>query len=90
VPTAAETGVPGAEATTWYGIFAPAGTPSSIVNRIHAETQAVMELADVKARLIANGADGTVTRSPDEFARMVKSEIVKYAKVVKVAGVRAE
>ena len=49
-----------------------------------------MELPDVKARLIANGADGTVTRSPGEFARMVKSEIVKYAKVVKVAGVRAD
>ena len=87
VPTIGESGVPGAEATTWYGLFAPAGTSPQILHRLHAEVNAVIRLPDVKDTLVTNGADETVTRSPAEFTKLVNSEIVRYAKVVKVAGV---
>ena len=90
IPTIAESGVPGAEATTWYGLFAPAGISPQIVRRLHAEVNSIVQSPGVKDVLVTNGADETVTRSPEEFAAMVNSEIARYAKVVKAAGVRPE
>lgn len=90
IPTIAEAGLPGVEAMTWYGVFAPANTSPRIVRRLNAEVNAVMRLPEVRKALVANGADDTVTGTPEAFAAMVDSEIAKYAKVVKAAGVRAD
>lgn len=90
IPTIAEAGLSGAEATTWYGVFGPPNTPLQIVRRLNAEINAVVRLPVVRKALIANGADDTLTGTPEAFAAMVDSEIAKYARVVKLAGVRAD
>ncbi len=78
------------EMTGWYGVFAPAGTPAAIVNKLHAEINRVLQAPDVRERLAALGVDQTVTRSPEEFAALVRADIVRYAKVVKAANVRID
>ena len=89
IPTIAEAGLPGYESVQWYGMLAPAKTPREIVTRLHAEATAVLKQPDVKARLAADGAD-TVGSSPDEFARYIQSELVKWAKVARDAGLQPE
>lgn len=90
VPTVAEAGVPGYHMTTWYGLFAPAATPPAIVNLLHAETAKVMQASDTRARLVEIGADETVTRTPAEFAAIVRADTARYAKIVKQAGLRID
>jgi tripartite-type tricarboxylate transporter receptor subunit TctC len=89
IPTIAEAGLPGYESVQWYGMLAPARTPRDIVNRLHAEVTGVLKQTDIKSRLAADGAD-TVGSSPDEFARYIQSELVKWAKVARDAGIQAE
>jgi tripartite-type tricarboxylate transporter receptor subunit TctC len=74
VPTAEEAGVPGYVVITWYGVFAPAGTPGAIVNRLHSEMAKAMQTPDVRSKLDGIGADGTVSRSPEEFAALVRAD----------------
>ena len=88
VPTVAET-VPGFEATTWFAVFAPAGTPRDVVARINAEMQRVFKLPDVVEKLKTLGLEPSVS-SPDELARYQATEIVKWAKVVKDSGAKAD
>jgi tripartite-type tricarboxylate transporter receptor subunit TctC len=88
VPTVAET-VPGFEATTWFAVFAPAGTPSEAVNRINAELQRVFKLPDVADKLKALGLEPWIS-TPEELARYQASEITKWAKVVKESGAKAD
>jgi tripartite-type tricarboxylate transporter receptor subunit TctC len=90
VPTVAEAGVPDYHMTTWYGLFAPAATPASIVGALHAETMRVMQSPDTRAKLAEVGADGTMTRTPAEFAAMVRADAVRYAKIVKATGLRLD
>jgi tripartite-type tricarboxylate transporter receptor subunit TctC len=90
LPTVEEAGVPGYVLTTWYGVFAPAGTPPAIVNRLHAEFAKAIESPGTRERLVENGFDGTVTRTPEEFAAMVRADIVRYAKLVKEAGLQID
>ena len=90
VPTAQEAGVPGYVVTTWYGVFAPAATPSSIVNRLHGDMVKAMQTPDVRAKLEGLGADGTVSRSPEEFAALVRADTARYAKIVKDIGLRID
>lgn len=90
VPTVAEAGSPGCDITTWYGLFAPRGTPSAIVRKLHAEVNAAMQEPDIRAKLTANGDDGTVTSTPEEFARLLDADIKKYARVAKEANVVAD
>jgi tripartite-type tricarboxylate transporter receptor subunit TctC len=89
VPTVAESISPGYEATAWYGLLAPAGTPRAITTRLHAEYARALHLPEVKQRLENLGYD-IVASPPDVFAAYIKSEIVKWAKVVKASGARAE
>jgi tripartite-type tricarboxylate transporter receptor subunit TctC len=90
VPTAEEAGVAGYQVTTWYGVFAPAGTPAPIVNRLHREVVKTMQSPETRSRLEGIGADGTVSRSPEEFAALVRSDTARYAKIVKDIGLRIE
>jgi len=85
VPTVAESGLKGFEALQWYGLFAPAGTPREIVARINADTVKTLRTNDVKERL-AKLASDVVANTPDEFAAFQKSEINKWAQVVKQSG----
>jgi tripartite-type tricarboxylate transporter receptor subunit TctC len=88
VPTVAET-VPGFEATTWFAVFAPAGTPRDVVLRINTEMQRVFKLPDVVDKLKTLGLEPWIS-SPEELARYQGTEITKWAKVVKDSGAKAE
>ena len=88
LPTVAET-VPGFEATTWFAMFAPAGTPKEAVVRLNAELQRIFKLPDVVEKLRVLGLEPWIS-SPDELARYQTGEIAKWAKVVKDSGAKAE
>jgi tripartite-type tricarboxylate transporter receptor subunit TctC len=89
LPTIAESGVPGYEVDSWYGVLAPAATPKPRVDRLSAAiTQALAE-PDVKERFAAQGLEPRGT-SPEEFAGYVKTDLVKWAKVVRAAGIKPE
>ena len=87
--TAGESGLPGYEASSWYGIIGPAGMPKPVVVRLHGAIVKSIADPDVKQRLIAQAID-PVGNTPEEFAAYVRSEIVKWAKVLQMAGVKPE
>ncbi len=89
IPTVAESGLPGYEAKNWYGVLAPARTPSTVVQSLSDEIRDVLGMADVQALLLAQGLDPAPS-SPAQFTTYVRAEIVKWAKVVKAAGVKPE
>ncbi len=89
LPTVAESGVPGYEAASWYGIVGPAGIPRPVVLRLHASIKHALGQGDVRRAIIGQGID-PVGNTPDEFAAYVTSEISKWAKVLKSAGVKPE
>jgi tripartite-type tricarboxylate transporter receptor subunit TctC len=89
LPTIAESGFPGFESGTWYGMMAPAGTPREIVTRLNGAVTRIVQLADVRERLIALGAEPQ-SGTPAQMGDFVRSEIDKWGKVAKAAGVRLE
>jgi len=89
LPTVAEAGVPGFEATTWHGIVVSSSTPAALVSRINADAAKVLQLPDVRERFGALGAE-VIGGTPDEFAAYIKKEIPKWTKVVKESGARAD
>jgi tripartite-type tricarboxylate transporter receptor subunit TctC len=89
VPTMAEAGYPEVDTTSWWGLLAPAGVPKDILERLHTETVKVLNQPEVRQRLAAEGADPAPT-TPAEFAAFIKTEIVKWANLVKVTGVKLE
>jgi tripartite-type tricarboxylate transporter receptor subunit TctC len=89
VPTLAEAGVPGYEATLWLGLMAPKGTPAAIINRLNAEVSKITSNAEVRRAWAAQGS-AAMTMGVDEFARYVQADINKWAQVVKVSGAKAE
>jgi tripartite-type tricarboxylate transporter receptor subunit TctC len=88
IPTIAES-IPGFEATTWFALFAPAGTPKPVVDRLHAEVLRVFRLPEVAERLKTLGLE-PVLSSPEELATYQATEIVKWTKVVRESGAKAE
>lgn len=89
IPTIAEAGVPGYEAVQWYGVLAPAATPRDIITKLHAGVVRALQNPDVRQRLLNDGAE-PVGSSPEEFAAYLRSETEKWAKVIKVAGIKPE
>ena len=89
LPTISEAGVPGYEVTNWWGIVVPAGTPRSVIDRLHKDLTAVVASTETKKRFETEGAE-PLSMSPDEFGRFIAAETVKWARVVKDAGIRAE
>jgi tripartite-type tricarboxylate transporter receptor subunit TctC len=89
VPTIAEAGVPGYEATAWWGVLAPAGTPRAIIERLHKEFSSILTSAETKRRFETEGAEA-VKMTPDEFGRFIAAETRKWAEVVKGTGIRPE
>jgi len=89
IPTLIEAGVPGYSVTSWYGMFAPAGTPQAVVGRLNSELGKVLRSPDVKERLAGQGAD-PAGGSPEEFSAFLKEEIAKWGKVVREAGISAD
>ena len=89
LPTIADAGFPGAEATSWTGILVPAGTPTPVIAKLHAVFVKALQFQDVVTRLSMDGAT-PVGNSPAEFGAYIKSELAKWGKVVKTSGATAQ
>ena len=87
VPTVDESGVPGFEAGSWYGLLAPGATPRAIVERLNRETVRILKLPDVRERLAAEAFDIPLD-TPDGFAAYIRTDVAKWAKVVRASGVK--
>ena len=90
IPTIAEAGVAGYEAVQWFGILAPAATPREIVTRLHRELVQTMQDEEIRKRFRADGADPVVSRTPEDFAALIRSEIVRWARVAKTAKIEPQ
>jgi tripartite-type tricarboxylate transporter receptor subunit TctC len=88
-PTIAESGLPGFEAMTWYGVLAPAGTPGDVVRKLHAAFSKAVVAPDVRRRLTDQGFD-VIGNTPAEFRAYIETEIAKWGKIVKVSGARVD
>ena len=89
MPTIAESGVPGYEVTTWYGVSAPAKTPKPIFDRLQSEITRALKSSELQARFKDLGAD-IVANSPEQATAYIQNEINKWAKVIKAAGIKGE
>ena len=87
LPTIAEAALPGYDASVWFGVFAPAGTPRPVIDRLHGEILKALQTQDLKSRMIAMGTDVS-GMGPDDFSAYVRKEIPKWANLVKAAGVK--
>jgi len=89
VPTFAESGLPGYEAVGWFGVVMPAGTPPDIIGRMNAELVAALKRQEIRERVVAAGAEPAPS-TPDEFGALIRSEIGKWAEVVKASGAKLD
>lgn len=89
VPTIADSGVPGYDYSTWYGLLAPAHTPQPIIAKLHAEVVRIIQMPQMKAMLRQAGIEA-VGNSQHEFAAIIKTEVAKWMRVVDAAGIKAE
>jgi tripartite-type tricarboxylate transporter receptor subunit TctC len=89
VPTFAEAGLPGAEATNWWGVVAPVGTPAAVLERLGKEIAAVVDSPEMQKRFQLEGAEA-LRMTPREFGALIAAETTKWAGVVKQAGIKAE
>ncbi len=90
VPTLAESGLPGYEAGSWYGLFAPAGTPPAIVEKINAETQRIFADPAFRDRVLAPSFIYSIASSPEQFAARIQSDSAKWGKLIREANIKAE
>jgi len=89
VPTISESGLPGFDVSSWYGVFAPLGLNPALVTKLNGDITAILSAADVKERLAGLGAEPQ-PMSADEFGRYVRAEIAKWAKVVQESGAKVD
>ena len=89
IPTVHESGVPGYEVSTWWGLSAPAKTPPAILERLHKETIRALNDAEVRERLQGLGAE-IIGSTPEQYARFIREEIAKWGKVIKAAGIKSQ
>ena len=89
LPTIAESGLPGYAATAWYGVLAPAGTPRDIVMKLNAEIVKSLRTDEMKKRIASDGGE-VIGSTPEEFTAVMKTDIAKWAKVVKTSGARVD
>jgi tripartite-type tricarboxylate transporter receptor subunit TctC len=90
IPTIAESGLPGYDAVQWYGLVAPAKTPVDIVARLHGAVVRVLQDAEMRKRFQNDGAEATPSATPEAFATLIRTDLAKWAKVVKDAGIQPE
>src|SRR5688572_25620281 len=90
LPTVAEAGLPGYEATNWVGVLAPAGTPRDIIAKLHQEIVRILALPDVRDRLLTAGIEPAPLMTPEQFGDYLRAEVVKWGKVVKAAGIQVQ
>lgn len=88
IPTVAESGLPGFEMPSWFGIIAPAGTPAAIIARLNADLVAVLKSPDVHEKMTSAGVE-PISSTPEEFAVFLRKEIQKYAQLIKSAGIKS-
>jgi tripartite-type tricarboxylate transporter receptor subunit TctC len=89
LPAISESGLPGYEVSVWYGVLAPTGTPAANIARLHTEISKIVQLQDIKERWAALGAE-PLHNTPEQFATFLKADVVKWAKVVREAGVKID
>jgi len=89
IPSAPESGLPEIESNVWFGLFAPAKTPKSIITKINRDVVAVLRLPEARDALLAQGAEAS-PMTPEEFGAFLKKEIDKWGKVIKAAGIKSE
>jgi len=89
LPTIAESGLPGFDISTWFGIFAPGGTPPEVVARLNTEFTRALAMPDIREKMLNLGAE-PVSSTPEQFAAYIRSEAEKYARVVKASGAKAD
>jgi tripartite-type tricarboxylate transporter receptor subunit TctC len=89
LPTMAEAGVPGFDISTWFGLLAPAGTPPEVVAKWNADVTKILSAPEMRERLAAQGAEAAPT-TPDEFAAFIRTELAKYARIVKASGAKVD
>ncbi|MGH8642771.1 MAG: Bug family tripartite tricarboxylate transporter substrate binding protein, partial [Burkholderiales bacterium] len=90
VPTVAEAGLPAAEHTAWFGVFAPAGTPKAIVNKLAGDLNRILREAQTQQRFLTQGAEPVDYSSPEAFMKLLRSENVRYARLIKEAGLQLQ
>ncbi|MDB5807920.1 MAG: tctC [Betaproteobacteria bacterium] len=88
-PTVAESGLPGYEAVSWYGVLAPAGTPREVVTRLNGEIVRALKLPDVQQLMLVQGAE-PISESPEQFAALIKADVAKWGDVVRKSGAKAD
>ena len=88
-PTMTESGVRGYESYTWYGLLAPKATPRAVIMTLNTQTVAILKVPEVRERLLADGAE-PVGNTPEQFGAFIRSEIDKWGKVIRAAGLKAE
>ena len=89
IPTIAESGLPGYDASAWYGVLAPAGAPASIVAKLQSEIHIALRAPDIVDRLAAQGLE-PAPNTPDEFARFIAAELAKWNRIIAAAGIKVE
>jgi len=82
--------VPGYEAVQWFGVLAPAGTPREIVMKLHAALLRALQDPDVKRHFTTEGADITPSATPEDFGALIRTDVAKWARVVKEGGIKAQ
>ena len=89
IPTLAESGVPGYELSSWFGLLAPAGTPPAVLRKLQQEIARIYELPDIRDKLMAQGVE-PLASDPEEFSAQIAAEIARWAKLFKAADLKAE